>query len=97
MNWESTGKKLPTVEEIENALKEMWAEYPRLEPGLSLFYTNMWTKEGEPLFLVNLGCIDHPAYIGGTKAQLEKRIEMFYKELKKSIDNMNNSDNKNEE
>lgn len=89
--------KIPTVEEIEDALKEMCAEYPRLEPGLSFFYTNMWTKEGEPLFLVNLGCIDHPAYIGGTKAQLEKRIEMFYKELKKSIDNMNNSDNKNEE
>lgn len=89
--------KIPTVKEIEDALKEMCAEYPRLDPGLSLFYTNMWTKEGEPLFLVNLGCIDHPAYIGGTKAQLEKRIEMFYKELKKSIDNMNNLDNKNEE
>ena len=71
-----------STKDIETALKEMSKEYPGL---FELHYTNMCNDKGEPLFLANVGTSGHPAFIGGTKVQLEERINRFFKELKNSI------------
>lgn len=78
--------KIPTAAKIELTLKSMAEEYPELfEPVVRLHSTGMFNKDGEPLFLANVGIPGHPMFIGGTKAQLEERINRFFKNLKDSI------------
>ena len=78
--------KIPTTDKIELALKSMAEEHPELfEPVVRLHGTGMLNNDGEPLFLANVGTSGHPMFIGGTKAQLEERINRFFKNLKDSI------------
>lgn len=74
-----------TVKDIEAALEKICKNNPELKPGVSWFYTGMSNSKGEPLYLVDLGTLGCHAYIGGTKTQLEERIELYYKHLLDSI------------
>lgn len=77
--------RIPTTKEIEDALESLIKDHPELDWRIRLHYTNMCNNEGEPLFLANIGTYGNPAFIGGTKKQLEERINRFYKQLKDSI------------
>lgn len=85
---EQTQNKIPTLEQIQDALEEIIRKHPEFDLGVKLHYTNMWNDEGEPLFLANIGTVTNPMYIGGTMAQLDERIKTFYKHVRESINDL---------
>lgn len=71
-----------SLKDIEDFICKWDNEHPECNSRLVWHKTNMRNSEGEPLFLVDLG---KSMYIGGTKAQLEERINRFYKHLINSL------------
>lgn len=67
-----------TLKDLEDALEDAFDQWPAYPTWHS---TGMVNSKGEPLYLVNIGSKTHPAYIGGTKVQLEERIREFYKQI----------------
>lgn len=68
-----------TLEDIERALENVCDK--QSIGRLTWHRTDMVSDDGEPLYLVDLGANGYHAYIGGTKKQLEERINLFYKHL----------------
>lgn len=68
-----------SVQQLEDALKELCEDHPEYIFTPIWHSTGSYNDKGEPLYLVNIGTIGSPVYIGGTKDQLVKRINEFNK------------------
>jgi len=71
--------RLYSVQQLEDALKELSEDHPEYRFIPIWHSTDLFNNKGEPVYVVNIGSVFSPVYIGGTKDQLIKRINEFNK------------------